>query len=311
MLRDINLSRRLLEQFLEVAHERHFGRAAARLGMSQPPLSQSIQRLERAVGARLLDRGPGGVRLTPAGEAFAADARRLLELQDTMVQRARRIASGAEGDVRLGYVSLLSHLYLPGVLRTAAERLPGLRVHLRHGSSQEVADQVRTGALDLGFLRDPARLSDDLAVTVVATERIAAAVPCGHRLADADGITLSALREEDFVLPDPIALPVLAEQLHTACHQAGFAPRGVRVADDLSGLFSYVAAGLCVSLLPDGLHRLAVPGVRFVPLQEEAGYLDTRVYAVHRPGPNPAVARLLEMITGPPPQELRGAAGYP
>ncbi|MEV0275884.1 LysR family transcriptional regulator [Streptomyces sp. NPDC050610] len=306
MASDINLSRRLLEQFLVVAREKHFGRAAELLGMSQPPLSQSIQRLERAVGARLLERGSGGVRLTAAGEVFAADARRLLDLQTAMVERARRVASGLEGEVRVGYVSLLSHLYLPTMLRTAAERLPGLRVHLHHGSSQEVADRVRTGALDLGFLRDPARLSDDLVSRVIATERIGAAVPSEHRLADTGGIALSQLREEDFVLPDPTALPVLAEQLQNVCHQAGFTPRGAVVADDLSGLFSYVAAGLYVSLLPEDLRHLAVPGVSFVPLHGPTGRLDTTVYAVYRPDADRAVIRLLEMITSLPPGNLPG-----
>ncbi|WEB38591.1 LysR family transcriptional regulator [Streptomyces yunnanensis] len=306
-LGDINLSRRLLEQFLAVAQEKHFGRAAERLGMSQPPLSQSIQRLERAVGVRLLDRGPGGVRLTAAGEVFAADAQRLLDLQTAVVERARRVASGLEGDVRVGYVSLLSHLYLPTMLRAAAERLPGLRIHLQHDSSQGVADRVRTGALDLGFLRDPAQLSDDLVSGVVATERIGAAMPCDHRLADADGIDLAQLREEDFVLPDPNALPVLAEQLQLACRQAGFTPRGVVVADDLSGLFSYVAAGLCVSLLPEGLQHLTGPGVSFVPLRGQVGHLDTAVHAVHRPDADPAVIRLLEMITSLPPGSFEGS----
>lgn len=293
----MNLSRRLLEQFLAVAQEKHFGRAAERLGMSQPPLSQSIQRLERTVGVRLLDRGPGGVRLTPAGQAFAADAQRLLDLQTAAVARARRVASGLEGGIRVGYVSLLSHLYLPAMLRAAAERLPGLRVHLQHGSSAGVVEQVRDGMLDLGFLRDPGRLSGDLVSEVVVTERIGAAVPMRHRLADAPGIDLVQLADEDFVLPDPAALPVLAGQLRTACREAGFTPRQAAVADDLSGLFSYVAAGLCVSLAPESLRHLAVSGVALVPLLGEASHLDTAVYAIHRPDADPAVIRLLEMTT--------------
>ncbi|MFG3254537.1 LysR family transcriptional regulator [Streptomyces sp. NPDC048172] len=295
MTSDINLSRRLLEQFLVVAQEKHFGRAADRLGMSQPPLSQSIQRLERTVGARLFDRGPGGVRLTAAGEAFAVDARRLLDLQTAAVVRARRIASGTEGAVRVGYVSLLSHLYLPALLRAAAERLPGLRVHLQHDSSAGVVDRVRDGTLDLGFVRDPARLSDDLLSEVVATERIAAAVPRGHPLADADGIDLAELAHEDFALPDPAALPALAGQLQVACREAGFTPRGVAMADDLSGLFSYVGAGLCVSLAPEGLRHLAVADVRLVPLRGHSGHLDTAVYAIRRPDADPAVLSLLDL----------------
>ncbi len=292
---DMTLSRRLLEQYLTVAREGHFGRAAELLGMSQPPLSQSIQRLERMLGVRLLDRGPGGARPTPAGRAFAADAQRLLDLQSAAVARVRRVADGVEGDVRVGYVSLLSHLYLPAVLRAAAEELPGLRIHLRHGSSGAVADQVRSGALDLGFLRDPARLSADLVSTVVATERIAAAVPRDHRLAGAGGIELARLRDEDFALPDPTVLPVLAEQVHLACHRAGFTPHGSVLADDVSGLLSHVAAGRCVSLLPAGTRQLTDEAV-LLPLQGDTGDLETTIRAVRRADADPAVTRLLQVI---------------
>ncbi|MFC8491544.1 LysR family transcriptional regulator [Streptomyces sp. NPDC057235] len=292
---DIALSRRLLEQFLTVAREGHFGRAAELLGMSQPPLSQSIQRLERMLGVRLLDRGPGGARPTAAGQVFAADAQRLLDLQGAAVARARRVADGVEGDLRVGYVSLLSHLYLPAVLRAAAEELPGLHIHLRHGSSAAVADQVRTGSLDLGFLRDPARLSADLVSAVVATERIEAAVPRGHHLAGTGGIELDQLRDEDFALPDPTALPVLAEQVHLACHRAGFTPRGTVLADDLSGLLSHVAAGRCVSLLPAGARQLTDEAV-LLPLLGDTGDLRTTVRAVHRTDADPTVTRLLQVI---------------
>ncbi|MEW2128703.1 LysR family transcriptional regulator [Streptomyces sp. NPDC058369] len=303
MTGDINLSRRLLEQFLAVAQEKHFGRAAERLGMRQPPLSQSIQRLERMVGARLLDRGPHGVRLTPAGESFAADARRMLDLQSAAVARARRISAGLEGDVRIGYVSLMSQLYLPAMLRTAAEQLPALRVHLQHGSSAGVADRVRIGTLDLGFVRDPRRLADDLVSRVITTEPIAAAVPHDHRLADSvDGIELAELAREDFVLPDPASLPILAEQVQQACRQAGFTPREVATADDLTGLFSYVAAGLCVSLAPVGLRHMTSTGVALLPLRGGTGHLDTAIYAIHRSDADPAVTRLLELITGLRPQ---------
>ncbi|MFD8808522.1 LysR family transcriptional regulator [Streptomyces sp. NPDC059597] len=296
MADDINLTKRLLEQFLVVADERHFGRAAERLFMSQPPLSQSIQRLERGLGVRLFDRGPGGVALTPAGEAFAVDARRLLDSQSAAIERVRRVAAGLEGVVRVGYVSVLSHLYLPGFLRAVAEELPGLRVHLHHDSSTAVAELVRSGALDLGFLRDPASVSDDVVSTPFAVERIAAALPDGHPLAGADEIDLADLSDEDFVLPDPVALPTLARQIQLACHDVGFLPRGLAVADDLSGLYSYVASGLCVGLLPGRLGGFPVPGVVFVPLRGASSYLETSVVAVRRPEADAAVLRLLELI---------------
>ncbi|MFG2882676.1 LysR family transcriptional regulator [Streptomyces sp. NPDC048297] len=291
------LSKRLLEQFLVVADEKQFGRAAERLVMSQPPLSQSIQRLERGLGVRLFERGPGGVSLTPAGEAFVVDAQRLLNAQSAAVERVRRIASGLEGDVRLGYVSVLSHHYLPGLLRSAAQELPGLRIHLCQDSSVAVADMVRSGALDLGFLRGPAPLSDELVSEVFAVERIAAALPLEHPLAGADEIHLADLRSDDFVLPDAAALPTLAQQLQLACAEAGFAPRVRAVADDLSSLFSYVASGLCVSLRPELLREgFPIPGVALVPLRGASRRLETSVVAVRRPEADAAVLRLLELV---------------
>ncbi|MFC6063971.1 LysR family transcriptional regulator [Streptomyces ochraceiscleroticus] len=296
MVEDIHLTKRLLEQFLVVADEKHFGRAAERLFMSQPPLSQSIQRLERGLGVRLFERGPGGVSLTAAGEVFAVDAQRLLDTQSAAIERVRRVASGLDGDVRVGYVSILSHHYLPGLLRSAAEELPGLRVHLHQDSSAAVAEMVRSGMLDLGFLRDPSPLSAELVTHDFAVERLAAALPHDHPLAGADEIGLDDLRDEDFVLPDAAALPALAQQVQLACRDAGFTPRGRAVADDLTGLFSYVASGLCVSLLPEGLRDFPIPGVAFAALRGASRFLETTVVGVHRPEADAAVLRLLELI---------------
>lgn len=297
MLEDIALTKRLLEQFLVVADERHFGRAAERLGMSQPPLSQSIQRLERGLGVRLFERGSGGVTPTAAGEAFTVDARRLLDAQSAAIERVRRVAAGLEGDVRVGYVSILSHHYLPGLLRATAKELPGLRVRLHQGAPTTLTEMIRSGTLDLAFLRDPSSLTSDLVSRDFAVERIAAALPYDHPLAASAGIALADLREEDFVLPDATALPVLAHQVQLACREAGFTPRARAVSDDLTGLFSYVASGLCVSLLPERLRDFHAPEVAFVPLRETSPYLETALSAVHRPDADAAVLRLLELIT--------------
>ncbi|MEU3755487.1 LysR substrate-binding domain-containing protein [Streptomyces olivoreticuli] len=293
----MELTRRLLEQFLAVVDEQHFGRAAERLSMSQPPLSQAIQRLERGIGAPLLERGPRGVRPTPAGAVFATDARRMLNLQDAALERARRVAHGLEGDVRVGYVSILSHRYLPRLLRAAAREMPGLRIKLRQDSSASVAEMVASGALDLGFLRDPAPVPADLVTRDVAVERLAAALPTDHRLAGEEAIGLADLREEDFVLPDATALPSLAQQLQLACQEVGFTPRPRATADDVTGLFSYVASGLCVSALPEELSEFALAGVTFVPLRGTSPNLDTHVTAVLRPDADAAVRRLLDLIT--------------
>ncbi|MET9414376.1 LysR family transcriptional regulator [Streptomyces klenkii] len=293
----MEFTKRLLEQFLTLAEEKHFGRAAERLSMSQPPLSQAIQRLERGLGATLLDRRPGDLRLTPAGAAFAVEARRLLDAQAAVVERVRRVAQGLEGDVRVGYVSILSHRHLPRLLRAAAEELPGLRVHLHQDSTATLVDMLRSGALDLAFIRDPSPVSDDLAAHDFASERIVAALPDAHRLAGSDSIALEDLRDDDFVLLNGTALPGLALQARLACREAGFTPRCRADADDLTGLLGYVAAGLCVSLMPEDLRDFPVPGIAFVPLRGSSPYLRTTVAAVRRTDADAAVHRLLDLIT--------------
>ncbi len=298
MLRDMDLSSRLLEQFLVLAEERHFGRAAERLSMRQPPLSQAIQRLERRVGVQLVHRGPGGVTLTPAGAAFAADAARLLAAETAALDRARRVGQGLEGDLRLGYVSLLSLHYLPGLLSAAARELPGLRIRLHQDSSAVVAEMVRAGSLDLGFVRDPSVVPAELVTGVFARERVMAALPSGHPLAAADALDLADLRDEPFVLPTESALPTLRSQIHLVCEAAGFTPDVRASADDLTGLLSYVASGLCVSLLTEALLDLPVPGITYVPLRGAAGRLESTVTYVHRPDPDRAVRRVLELAVG-------------
>ncbi|MGK4584895.1 LysR family substrate-binding domain-containing protein [Kitasatospora sp. HPMI-4] len=145
--------------------------------------------------------------------------------------------------------------------------------------------------------RDPSSLSADLVSHDFAVERICAALPRDHRLAAADEVGLDELSGDDFVMPDAVALPGLSAQLQLACHDAGFMPRCRAVADDLTGLFSYVASGLCVSLLPAGLAGFAAGDVAFVALRGDSPYLETRVVGVHRPGVDAAVLRLLEMIS--------------
>ncbi|GAA0395022.1 LysR substrate-binding domain-containing protein [Streptomyces luteireticuli] len=297
----MEFTQRLLEQFLALAEEQHFGRAAERLSMSQPPLSQAMQRLERGLGVRLLDRGPGGVRLTPAGTAFVTEARRMLDVRSAAVERVRRVAHGLEGDVRVGYVSILSHRHLPRLLRAAAEELPGLRIHLHQDSTATLVETIRSGALDLAFIRDPSPITDDLtdelAVHGFAEERIVAALPDEHRLAGTDSVALTDLRDDDFVLLSETALPELARQARLACREAGFTPRCRADADDLTGLLGYVAAGLCVSLMPEDLRDFPLPGISFVPFREESPYLRTTVAAVHRTDADAAVHRLLDLIT--------------
>ncbi|MER7848385.1 LysR family transcriptional regulator [Kitasatospora sp. NPDC096077] len=291
----MELTPRLLEQFVVLAEERHFGHAAQRLSMSQPPLSQAIQRLERGLGVLLLERTSRGVRLTAAGAAFAADAKRLLEAQESAVARVRRIARGAEGTVRLGYVSSLGYWHLPQLLALAAREAPGLDLVVRQRGSAELAEQVRQGAVDLALVRLPVSDRTELEVREVAEERTVLAVPVGHPLAGAASVPLARLRDEEFATADEAAVPRIRELIGAACREAGFEPRIRARAEDLTSMLGHTAAGVCVAFVPE---RVAAPGharVCFVPV-EGGERLVTTVAALSRPDADPAVATLLELL---------------
>ncbi|GAB2725635.1 LysR substrate-binding domain-containing protein [Kitasatospora kifunensis] len=291
----MELTPRLLEQFVVLAEEQHFGHAARRLSMSQPPLSQAIQRLERGLGVLLLERTSRGVQLTAAGAAFAADAKRLLEAQSAAVARARRISRGVEGTVQLGYVSSLGYWHLPRLLTVAAREVPDIRLNVRQRNSAELAEQVRQGAVDLALVRLPVTDLAGLQVLEVAEERTVLAVPLGHPLAGAACVPLSRLRDEEFVTAAPQAMSQLHELIQDACQEAGFVPRSRAQGEDLTSMLGYTAAGVCVSLVPERVAALGHPMVRFVPL-EGGDRLVTTVAALSRPTADPAVALLLELM---------------
>lgn len=292
----MELTPRLLEQFVVLAEEQHFGRAARRLSMSQPPLSQAIQRLERGLGVLLLERTGRGVRLTAAGAAFAADAERLLEAQDAAVARARRISRGVEGTVQLGYVSGLGYWHLPRLLTVAAREVPGLRLNVRQRGSAELAERVREGAVDLALVRLPVTDLAGLKVQEVAKERTVLAVPLGHPLAGAASVPLSRLGDEEFVTAAPQAMSQIRELVQDVCREAGFVPRSHAQAEDLTSMLGYTAAGVCCCFVPERVAALGHPMVRFVPLESDADRLVTTVAALSRPAADAAVVTLLELM---------------
>ncbi|GAA1937676.1 LysR family transcriptional regulator [Kitasatospora viridis] len=293
----MELTQRLLQQVVVLAEEQHFGRAAERLGMSQPPLSQAIQRLERGLRVSLFDRGPHGARPTPAGRAFAEDARRLLDAQQAAVDRARRIAAGEQGELRLGFVGSLGYRLVPRLLRLAHAELPDLRLQLSQRPSTELLDLLRTGALDLALVRLPVADTDRLTVQQVGVERLVAVLPDRHPLAGRSSLALHDLAGEPFALPRPGALPGLARQVALACAEAGYTPQALGHADDLPGLLSYVGAGLCVAVAPEQVRSLGLPGVSCRPLDGDSPHLETTVAAVHRPEqPDAATRQVLRLL---------------
>lgn len=255
-----------LRHFVAVADEMHFGRAAERLGMTQPPLSQSIKRLEAGLGVTLFERSRRRVALTDAGRVFQAEATRTLAQADAAIRLTRRAASEEVAQLRIGFVSAALYRLLPDLLRRFRDRFPDVEIRLEEQSTEAQLAGLRDGSLDIGFVHPPLRNMDDLTVATVSRDRLIAAVPATHELADAATIELAALADSDFVLFPARQGPVLQGRIVQACRRAGFLPRIVQEAQRMHTILSLVAAGLGVSLVPEGARSLRLDGVGFVPV---------------------------------------------
>jgi DNA-binding transcriptional LysR family regulator len=284
---------RQLRYFVTVAQTRHFGRAAERLHMAQSPLSQAIRQLESQVGATLFTRTTRRVELTPAGEAFLQDARRILDSVESAQTRVRLIEAGNTGLLRVGATGLAAFRQLPQLARIAARETPGLMLRFQPDlltPAQELA--LAENRIDLAVLRPPLRRTG-LSSRLITRERLVLAVPGSHRLAGDEPVGLAELRDEDFVgydAPDS----VVATTVTQACLAAGFLPRRTHEVSETSIILTLVAAGLGVALLPESVLTLRVDGVRYVPVADDVA-VDLAL-AWRRGDPWPALTRLVEAL---------------
>ena len=264
---------RHLRYFVAVAEELHFGRAAARLYMAQPPLSQQIQQLEREVGVRLFDRANRRVRLTEAGTSFLEDARGVLEHLDQAALRARRIAHGEVGWLGVGFVGSAMYDLVPEILRRFQEQHPQVDLVLRELSWVEQKEALRTRSIHVGIARIPTA-EEGLTLETIAREPLVVAAPTESRVtrgADADGtVALGALAGEPFLLFPRQSESSYAQYLVQVCEEAGFRPRVVQEVGELQTAVSLVAAGIGVTLVPDRVRDLQRVGVRYLTLREPA-----------------------------------------
>ncbi|WP_153504179.1 LysR family transcriptional regulator [Cumulibacter manganitolerans] len=295
---------RHLRYFLAVAEERHFGRAAARLHMAQPPLSQQIKRLEDEIGAQLLARTTRHVEPTPAGLAFADRARAILAEVDAAAAEARSIAQGSAGSIRIGFVGSASYQVMPQVARAIRTALPDVEIVL----SGEMLTPAQTAALlhgtiDLGVLRGPVD-APELAVLPLADEPLIAALPDPHPLASAESLDLRDLAGSRFVGYPGGRRSVVHAAVTEACARAGFSPDIAIEAAETATIVSLVAAGAGVALLPESVRHLTIPGVRYVPLTP-APPLVRLAAAWRKDDASPLLARVLDVVRGLFPAEQR------
>lgn len=267
--REVRMSFELrhLRNFVVVAEELHFGRAARRLAMSQPPLSVSIRQLEEAVGTRLLDRDSKGVRLTAAGTAFLSEAQALLSRADQARMLAREIGAGAVGRLRIGFVGTLLYRGLPQWLLAFQERHPRIDVVLIEQNSGEQIEALQRGELDLGFLIGR-RVPETLELQPLFSEPFLCCVPSGHALARRRRVSFAMLRDEPLVLFSQKASPDYHARIIEMCSAAGYVPRVRHELRHWLSVVALVSQGQAVSIVPAPLRRAGMSGVSFRPLAD-------------------------------------------
>ena len=286
---------RHLRYFVAVAEERHFGRAAERLHIAQPPLSQQIRRLEAEVGAPLLHRTTRSVELAPAGEVLLGRARDILAAVDAATDDARRAARGEFGRLAIGFTGSATYALLPAVAAALRAALPGVALDLRGEllTPAQVAGLL-DGTLDLGLLRPPVR-ERELAVEVVRREPLVAVLSREHPLAAADAIPLEELEHEPFVTYPSHFRSVLHDAVEETCAAHGFRPNVALEVSETATLVSFVAAGLGVSLVPESVRHMTVEGAVYRPLARDTTTVELAV-AWRRDDATPLLERALEVV---------------
>ncbi|MDQ6212647.1 LysR family transcriptional regulator [Achromobacter insolitus] len=282
---------RQLRQFVVLATELNYRKAAARLHMTQPPLSVAIKRLETEIGADLFERDRLGVRLTVAGGAFLREAKRLLEGSDAALQAARDAAEGRMGALRVCAVPSAALHLLPRMLPEFTQRFPHIRLRLSSGSTVSILAGLQRGELDAAFLVPPASGVPGIAITALRRERLVLAVPAGHRVAGMKQVRLSDLTDETLVTLAHSDSPGFAGEIVAACQRAGFHPRVLQESSHALISLPLIAAGLGIAIVPAALRRIAIDNVAYVDLADESDLPLTYAMALAAPAEamNPAV----------------------
>ncbi|HIV70042.1 MAG TPA: LysR family transcriptional regulator [Candidatus Aquabacterium excrementipullorum] len=281
---------RHLRYFLAVAQEANVTRAAARLGISQPPLSQQIKELEREVGASLFHRTPQGVVLTEAGVAFQAEAQQIVGSTERARAAAQRAARGETGQLRVGFTgSAAFNPVVATMIRSFRRAWPRVRLTLEEANTTRLVEGLAQQALDAVFLRPGASGLDGIRLRRFADESMKIVLPASHPLSKRRRLPLAALADEPFVLfPRAVGLS-LYDAVIIACREAGFEPQLSQEAPQISSVVNLVAAELGVSIVPASIAQVAVRGVRYIDIDGPAPH--ARLALATRQGDERAVVR--------------------
>lgn len=289
---------RHLRYFIAVAEELHFGRAAERLGISQPPLSQQIQALEEEIGARLFERTNRRVELTDAGRLFLDESRQVLAQVDKAVLLARRAHLGELGELKIGFTSSAPFTStIPSSIHAFRKAYPDVHLDLQEMSSRQVLKALLEESLQVGVIR-PLALPDAVHWVELFCEPLVAVLRADHPLAagSEDGLAIAALAEEPFVFFPRSYGTGLYDQVIALTRQAGFSPRIAQEASEAMTIIGLVSAGLGVSILPASFRRTRVDGVVYRTLSDPEA--TTAVWLVRRQNEgSPLALSFIDLVT--------------
>jgi len=288
----MTIDSRQLRYFIAVAEETHFGRAAERLRMSQPPLSQQIKQLEVSLGAILFTRSTRSVDLTPAGDLLLLRGRRILDELESIEADIRRMGAGRQGVVRVGFTGSATYGIMPRLVRTASETYPDLAIEVSGEKlTPRLVAELDTHEIDLAILRPPFS-HPDIDHVVIASETLVAAIPRGSALAERTNLAMAELVAEEFVgYPSS---STVAQAIAAAWHARDVQPVCVQTASETSTLLSLVAAGIGIALVPESATSLQLGGTQFIPVSD-APRVDIAI-AWRKAETSPAVLTFLPFV---------------
>ena len=293
---------RHLRYFLAVAEERHITRAAARLGLQQPPLSQQIHALEKELGVKLFTRLPRGVKLTPAGEGFLEDARELLGGVERATVRARAAAMGQRGRISIGLTTSASlHPRVTRTLRAYADCHAAVSLDLHANSAAGLTEALLREEVQVAIIRAPVARPADLVFEKLAQENMLIALPAKHHLvkrkaSDAhEPISLKALASERLILVRRHAAPGMYGNVVDACHKAGFEPLVVAEVEHMLTGINLVAAGVGISLVPASIREIRQEGIVYCPVLDAPSLVAPLTIVFRRGEARPIVTEFIEI----------------
>ncbi|XAH25184.1 LysR family transcriptional regulator [Xylophilus sp. GW821-FHT01B05] len=291
---------RLLRYFIVVAEEGHLTRAAQRIGIQQPPLSQQIRVLEHELGVTLFRRLPRGMELTDSGQALLVDARAILAQVAQSIESVRRIAQGERGRIAIGFTESASlHPFVPAVIRAFRQQAPGVALTVEESNTADLVEALRHKRIDVAFIRSPVGDASGLVIETVLVEDMVVALPATHPLA-ADrrrkNIELSALAAETFIFNRRPSGPGLYDAIIAACRAAGFSPVVEQEATKNLSTLNLVAAGFGVSIVPASMTHVVLDDVVYRGLKTSHGLQAPLHLACRQEEPSGAVARMVAVV---------------